>query len=423
MELPKGTPVAYDTFEAKHVTTYLEEYADSHTYQVDSPNNPSPGFWNITVLGGGKSAADMVYAAVKANKHVSWIVRRSGEGPGIFVDPTPPDGYRNMVERGATQNATALNPSSFRPMQPWALELHQTPSKRDALGSKLFAADQRYKDHANYSGRQNALACFAKLEPSTSFFWTNGPIGMVQHDDFWDLISQKVLIYRADPIGTTASSILLEDGKEVPTDVLFCGTGWSSEYSFLSPSQIRELGLPHDRSSGSDKDWQHWQPYLDAADKQIISKYPILADPPPGSTRLAGDDIVPARLYRGIASLGDASIVFLGRAHVSNSFRGADTQAIWATAYWDGHIKLPPREQLRWEVAYMNAFSKRRYPTRGVDGVNFHGDLVWYTDSLITEAGLSSHRKGWWSNGDEPCLADDMRDCKDEYLTKYGTIK
>ncbi|KAL9079273.1 MAG: hypothetical protein Q9157_001844 [Trypethelium eluteriae] len=255
------------------------------------------------------------------------------------------------------------------------------------------------------------------------FFWNNGPIGMVQHDDFWDLVSQKVFVYRSDPIRTTPTSILLEDGREVPTDILFCGTGWSLEYSFLSLSQIRELSLPHDRRSGSEKDLQAWQPLMDAADKQIISKYPILADPPPGSTRLARDDIVPARLYQGIAPLSDASIIFLGRTRMSNSFRGADAQAIWTTAYWDGHIKLPPREQLRREVAYMNTFSKRRYPTRGVDGLNFYGDLVWYTDKLIAEAGLFSHRKAWWRNGDEPCLADDMRDCKDEYLNKYGSIE
>lgn len=40
---------------------------------------------HITVLGGGKSAADMVYASVQAGKEVAWIVRPSGTGPGTFV--------------------------------------------------------------------------------------------------------------------------------------------------------------------------------------------------------------------------------------------------------------------------------------------------------------------------------------------------
>ncbi len=36
---------------------------------------------HVTVLGGSKSAADMVYVAVKAGKSVSWIIRTPGTGP------------------------------------------------------------------------------------------------------------------------------------------------------------------------------------------------------------------------------------------------------------------------------------------------------------------------------------------------------
>ncbi|KAI9699155.1 MAG: hypothetical protein M1820_007234 [Bogoriella megaspora] len=177
LQSPKDAPVAYDTFEAKYLTSYLEEYLDSHLYQgrslrdriwlnaqvssiekrdtgwslrFDDKNIPtvacsklavasgltsvsimdnflldprwtapmihhrdfgaksqsilatSLSYRNITVIGGGKSAANMVYAALKANECVSWIIRRSDEGPGILVNPTPPEGYRNLVERGLT---------------------------------------------------------------------------------------------------------------------------------------------------------------------------------------------------------------------------------------------------------------------------------------------------------------------------------
>ena len=54
------------------------------------------------------------------------------------------------------------------------------------------------------------------------------------HDNFWDLVSRNVNIYRSDPAGTTASSIMLEDG---PTDVLFAGTGWDASSRFMSPAQ------------------------------------------------------------------------------------------------------------------------------------------------------------------------------------------
>ena len=251
------------------------------------------------------------------------------------------------------------------------------------------------------------------------FFWNSGPVGMIQHDDFWDLVSRKVNIYRSDLSGTTSNSITLDDGREVPTDILLCGTGWNASYPFLSSKQEVELGLPHEPCKDSEEEGQSWNDLMDTADRQILQQYPVLARPPPGCKPIGGASLTPARLYHGIASLTDTSIIFLGRARMSNNFRGAEAQAIWATAYWDEHVSIPPLKQAQREVAYMNAFSRRRYPSRGVDGLNFHTDLVWYTDRLLCEAGMTSHRKGWWEDSDEPCLASDFKDCKDEYIAKY----
>lgn len=128
----------------------------------------SSAYKNITVLGGGKSAADMVYAAVKAGKNVSWIVRKTGEGPGIFMNPAASGRYKNHAEAGATQKATILNPSGFRPMLEWAQIQHQSVLEKENLESKLFAADRRYKEWANYRGREGALPGFCELEPTAS---------------------------------------------------------------------------------------------------------------------------------------------------------------------------------------------------------------------------------------------------------------
>ena len=243
---------------------------------------------------------------------------------------------------------------------------------------------------------------------------------MIQQPEFWPLVSQKVTVYRADIVGTTANSLTLDDGRTVPTDVLLCGTGWNANYAFFSPQLARELGLPHDPGEELPEEAESWGKLMKADDQDIIKQYPFLAKPPANSKPISSTHLTPARLYNGIASLTDPSIVFLGRARLSNNFRGSEAQAIWATAYWDGHIKLPPFDQAQREVAYMNAFSRRRYPSRGFDGLNFHADLVWYTDRLVSQAGLESHRKGWWEDPEEPCLASDFRDCKDEYLAKYG---
>lgn len=90
------------------------------------------------------------------------------------------------------------------------------------------------------------------------------------------------------------------------------------------------------------------------------------------------------------------------------------------TAFFDKNVQLPDIEQAEREVAYMNAFSRRRYPPHGAAGNYFHFDLVGYTDRLVTDIGLKSHRKGaWWSDLTSPCLASDFKEIKEEYCTKY----
>lgn len=373
---------------------------------------------NVSVLGGGKSAADLVYASIKAGKKVNWIIRTTGQGPGIFMDPAGERRYRHAAEAGATQKSTMLNPSSFHTLPQWAQSLHQSDSERSNLLERLYAADNRFKAWANYRSREGALPGFRNLEPKASFFWGSGPVGVIQQEDFWDLVSKQVNVYRGHPCGTSSCALILDDGREVPTDIVLCGTGWNPAYQFFSDEQACRLGLPHEVRQDS-ADEQHWTNLMAQADVDVLRQFPVLAKPP--TCKSVGEiNLTPARLYHGVASLSDPSIVFLGRARISNNFRAAEAQAIWATAYFDGRTSPPPLEQARREVAYMNALSRRRYPTQGLDGINFHGDLVWYTDKLVADAGLTSHRKDWWVDPEEPCLASDFEDCKEEYLAKYG---
>ena len=244
---------------------------------------------------------------------------------------------------------------------------------------------------------------------------------MMPHDDFWDLVSRRVNVYRRDPVGTTASAIILDDGTEVPTDILLAGTGWNTRSSLLSPVQAQELGLPQNSVQNVAEKSSAWQSLTDEADQCIIDSYPILANPPAGCKPTLGAEPTSARLYQGIAPLTDPSIVFLGRTKLPNGFFSAEAGAIWATAYWDGLIRLPPPEEARRKVAYMNAFSRRRYPNDSGEDLNFFKDMIWYVDSLLSEAGLTSHRKSWWTDWDEPFVISDLRDCRDEYLAKYRT--
>jgi hypothetical protein len=162
-----------------------------------------------------------------------------------------------------------------------------------------------------------------------------------------------------------------------------------------------------------------WAGLMKTADQKVLSDFPKLKTPPEHESDKS--KVTPSRLYNGIAPLNDDSIVFVGHVILSNAFRLAEAQAIWVAAYFDHNIERPSKDVALQEVAYNNAFSRRRYPTHGATGNYFHLDLVGYTDKLMQDVGLVSHKqKGWWANFVDPCLASDYKDMKREYLEKHG---
>ncbi|KAL8937035.1 MAG: hypothetical protein Q9216_004624 [Gyalolechia sp. 2 TL-2023] len=379
---------------------------------------PNPKCQNVVVFGAGKSATDMVYESVKKGKKVSWIIRKDGEGPALYLSAPGGGGrYENSTEAGATRWKAYFSPSSFMPRGWLASLIHGTSYGINYLRNQISQSDQGGRDAAAYQDRQGASPTFLKLETTTSAFWYTGPLGLVQHDDFWDTLAQNVQVYRNNISSLKDRAIVLDDGTEIEADILLCGTGWNLQYPFFSGSQTRSLGLPHHPKDDSPDEAELWNTLLIEAEQRVLADFPILKDPPPHKASKISTTTL--RMYNCIAPLDDLSIVFLGRAHVSNAFRTAEAQAIWATAYFDGHVKIPAPEQARRQIAYMNALSRKRYPSHGMAGDYLFFELIWYTDRLLEEVGLRSHRKGWWTDWVDPCLASDFEDVKREYLDKY----
>lgn len=376
----------------------------------------------ITVIGGGKSAADMVYDCVKAGKKVNWIIRKSGEGPAAFAGAQGRGQYRNGAEMSATRFFAGLSPSCFTPKTWWTRAIHQSSFGNNVITKIWKGADKAAADLANFDTREGALPGFQNLKPDTEIFWCNGPIGLIHHDDFWDTIAKNVHAYRSDVRGLETNAVVLEDGSKVHTDIVLCGTGWVHKYPFLTQNQIVDFGLPHPPEEDSEKEAKMWANLLETADQQVITEFPNLGNPPNHYYNTSSS--TPNRLYNGIVPLNDDSIAFVGHVVLSNAFRAAEAQAIWITAYFDRHVKLPSKEQATKEIAYANAFSKRRYPAHGTTGNYFHLDLVGYTDKLMADVGLKSHKqKGWLGNFVDPCIASDFKDMKDEYRQKYGSLE
>ena len=129
----------------------------------------SSDYQNITVLGGGKSAADMVYAAVKAGKSVSWIIRTSGTGPGYFVSPKGIGPYKNAFEIGSTRIAASLSPSIFAPNNCWTRFLNCNSLGQKLVRSVWEGADKETREGADFNGRPKALGGFHNLKPQTPY--------------------------------------------------------------------------------------------------------------------------------------------------------------------------------------------------------------------------------------------------------------
>jgi len=179
---------------------------------------------------------------------------------------------------------------------------------------------------------------------------------------------------------------------EIPTDVLLCGTGWSSSLDIFDPKLLYSLGLPSPLETAPAEDTSKWSDLEKTADEEILKRFPQLRNPPDHYHRPA--ETTPYRLYNGIAPLRDDSIVFIGHVVVSNYFRVAECQAIWATAYLDKQLELPPLADREAAVARFRAWCRRRYLSNGEVANYMAFDFLSYTDQLLREVGLSSHRKG-----------------------------
>lgn len=122
----------------------------------------------VTVLGGGKSAADMVYACVKACKSVTWIIRKTDStGPGFLLSPKGKGPYKDAFAIGSTRIAATLTPSILLPDTWWTRFLHRTDRGRSLVKAVWAGADKATREEAGFHERQKVLDGFEHLSPHT----------------------------------------------------------------------------------------------------------------------------------------------------------------------------------------------------------------------------------------------------------------
>ncbi|KAF2453310.1 putative dimethylaniline monooxygenase [Lineolata rhizophorae] len=403
-------PVLPGRSQFRALTIHHKEFGRSEILRNDK-------YKKIAVLGGAKSAADLSYAAAKAGKSVVWIIRKSGAGPAAFAPAKGGGLYKNSNESLYNRLVPNFLASYFAQENRLTRFLHNTN-----IGAKIFHLvweniHRRAMRAANYDRSDGKSNGFHKLKPDTSIFWQNDSTGINQRPDFFDTIANNVHVFREDIERLSTDAIILADGTELDTDALIYATGWKQSHPYIDDTLASDLGLPVSLEWDSrPNSTQRWDKLDKEAESTILQRFPVLAEPP--TVYPWRQTTTPYRLHRTILPIHDHSIAFIGRVMMGNHFRNAEAQSLWAVAALDGALELPSTEDMERDVAKTVSWCRKRYLSRGELGNWFYWDLIPYTDMLLEDLHLRSHRKSGLKDLLAPCVAKDLRGLIDEYKVK-----
>lgn len=281
--------------------------------------------------------------------------------------------------------------------------------------------------------------------PRCSSFWAGTGLSILNYPtNFYDLVkSDAIKIHVADIDHISAGSIHLSEGTVLQVDAFICCTGWKyvPAIKFLPEGIEKDLGLPYTSTSPD--------PLVDAADKEILFRFPRLARQPvinPNLKTLSGvgrpstDDHRQCRMYRFIAPptgrrFGN-SVAFCGMVQCINTAINAEIQGLWGAAYLSGRLvldKTTPEEREKsgmtfeeermWVSVRDSRFGRWRYPGgNGSRYPDFVFDALPYFDTLLHDLDLDSRRKGGaLEEVFTPYAAPDYRGLLEQWMVKIGT--
>ncbi|KAI1347163.1 flavin-binding monooxygenase-like protein-like protein [Xylaria sp. FL0043] len=367
---------------------------------------------HVAVIGAGKSAADMVYEAVKAGKTVSWIIRKTGNGSlgaAAFAPIDLPTPYKNGVEASQARIMASLQPCYLIPYRSWWTWFLHSTNLGTKLVTKIFSLlDNTVRQYAGYRERKSDKG-FEKLEYDNDIIWQNGTAGGCHFADFWPLVAEKVYVYRSDIKRLSRNELHLDDDNSThfPCDAVLCGTGWKRGLDMFDNHTLMALGLPYPKDIEPPEVTTKWEKLVVKADEEILKRFVMLRNPPKHYHKY--ETRTPYRLYHTMAPVNDDSILFMNHVVAGAKLFAAEAQAIWAVAYWDKAFTLPSVSERENDIAHIIAWNKRRYLSNGELGHFAAFDSVPYVDRLLDEIGLKSHRKkGLLGNMFAPIMPADL---------------
>lgn len=181
---------------------------------------------------------------------------------------------------------------------------------------------------------------------------------------------EGVTIYRSDIKQLKDKSIELADGTTLETDILIYATGYNPQESIFSIEDAYKLGLPVplDRLSDLKVDLETYDRRNKEMDEEVLRRFPRLAQSPTTPKPITHTQY---RLYRCIVPLSllekqDRSLAFVGYLQGTSVSLIADISSFWAAAWLSGQLDITrDKNEIEWEVDYLNAFMRNRYGNRG----------------------------------------------------------
>lgn len=175
-----------------------------------------------------------------------------------------------------------------------------------------------------------------------------GESTMVPRPGFIDLIRDgRIVAHRTEVARFTPTGLALSDGEALEVDTVVFGTGWTSDYHFLSP-EIRAV-------LGEDEDGFY--------------------------------------LYRHMLHPDMQNLVFIGRASTFLSIATYCVQARWLAEALAGRVDLPDRDAMLAEIELMKHWKRSWMPASGTRGARVLLHMGSYHDELLRDFGANPYRK------------------------------
>ena len=180
-----------------------------------------------------------------------------------------------------------------------------------------------------------------------------GESTMVPRPELYRAIRRsRITAHRSEIAGYTEGGVTLKSGRQIDVDLVVLGTGWQTDYGFLS------------------------EPVLDALAAEEDGFY----------------------LYRHMLHPDAPNLAFVGRASTICSILTYSLQARWLADIIAGKHALPPRIVMRQEIEDMKTWKRAWMPFSSARGARLILHMLHYHDELLRDFGANPLRKtGIWA--------------------------